>query len=65
MFGAGGDSIDRGAQNIIRLAQLAPGVNGLYFDEDSPAQPNPEALDVENQDRLAEVTAQRLSAGAS
>lgn len=62
MFGAGGDSVDRGAANIVHVVQLAPGVNGSYFDEDAPARPNPEALDVDNQDRLVAATAQALRA---
>jgi NAD(P)-dependent dehydrogenase (short-subunit alcohol dehydrogenase family) len=62
MFGAGGDSVERGALNILSLAQRPPGVNGLYFDEDSPAQPNPDALEIANQDRLMEATARALEA---
>jgi NAD(P)-dependent dehydrogenase (short-subunit alcohol dehydrogenase family) len=62
MFGAGGDSVERGARNILSLAERPPGVNGLYFDEDSPAQPNPEALEIANQERLVEATARALDA---
>jgi NAD(P)-dependent dehydrogenase (short-subunit alcohol dehydrogenase family) len=57
MFGAGGDPVDRGARNIVSLAGRERGLNGAYFDEDVPTRPNPEALDIDNQDRLAEATA--------
>jgi NAD(P)-dependent dehydrogenase (short-subunit alcohol dehydrogenase family) len=59
MFGAGGDSVERGARNIVAAAQAVPAV---YFDEDVPARPNPEALDVSNQERLIEATARALEA---
>jgi NAD(P)-dependent dehydrogenase (short-subunit alcohol dehydrogenase family) len=62
MFGAGGDSVERGARNVVSAAQAPPGVNGTYFDEDSPARPNPEALEIANQDRLVEATARALDA---
>lgn len=62
MFGAGGDPVERGAQNILSLAQRPPGVNGLYFDEDAPAEPNPEALEPANQNRLMEATVGALDA---
>jgi NAD(P)-dependent dehydrogenase (short-subunit alcohol dehydrogenase family) len=62
MFGTGGDSVEHGARNVLNVAQRAPGVNGLYFDEESPARPNPEAVDAANQQRLVEATARALSA---
>ena len=62
MFGAGGDSVEHGARNIVSLTQRAPGLNGEYFDEDAPARPNPEALEVANQDLLVEATARALTA---
>lgn len=62
MFGAGGDSVERGARNIVSLARRAPGLNGVYFDEDAPARPNPEALEVANQELLVEATARALRA---
>jgi NAD(P)-dependent dehydrogenase (short-subunit alcohol dehydrogenase family) len=62
MFGAGGDSVERGASNIVSLVRRPPGVNGEYFDEDTPARPNPEALEVANQDLLVEATARALTA---
>ena len=65
MFGAGGDSVERGARNILSLVQRPPGVNGLYFDEDSPAQPNPEAVEIDNQERLMEATMHALDAAGA
>jgi NAD(P)-dependent dehydrogenase (short-subunit alcohol dehydrogenase family) len=62
MFGAGGESVERGARNIVEAARRAPGVNGLYLDEQSPARPNPDALEIDNQERLVEATARALSA---
>jgi NAD(P)-dependent dehydrogenase (short-subunit alcohol dehydrogenase family) len=62
MFGAGGDAVEHGARNIVSLARRAPGLNGVYFDEDAPARPNPEALEVANQERLVEATARALAA---
>jgi NAD(P)-dependent dehydrogenase (short-subunit alcohol dehydrogenase family) len=62
MFGAGGDSVEHGARNIVSLARRAPGLSGVYFDEDAPARPNPEALEVANQERLVEATARALAA---
>jgi NAD(P)-dependent dehydrogenase (short-subunit alcohol dehydrogenase family) len=62
MFGAGGDSVEHGARNIVSLARRAPGLNGEYFDEDAPARPNPEALEIGNQERLLDATARALTA---
>jgi NAD(P)-dependent dehydrogenase (short-subunit alcohol dehydrogenase family) len=62
MFGAGGDSVEHGARNIVSLARRAPGLNGEYFDEDAPARPNPEALEIANQERLLDATARTLTA---
>ncbi len=62
MFGAGGDSVEHGAWNIVSLARRASGVNGVYFDEDAPARPNPAALEVTNQERLMKATARSLRA---
>jgi hypothetical protein len=46
----------------VSVARRVPGVNGVYFDEDVPARPNPEALEVTNQERLMKATARALSA---
>jgi len=61
MFGGGGESADVGAHSIVSLVQRPVGVNGRYFDEDRPAEPNPEALDTDNQDRLLAATKRMLS----
>jgi NAD(P)-dependent dehydrogenase (short-subunit alcohol dehydrogenase family) len=62
MFGAGGDAVERGAENVVRAAQHARGVNGAYFDERTPATPNGAALDIAQQDSLMEETARMLRA---
>jgi len=62
MFGAGGDSVEHGARNIVRLARRGAGLNGEYFDEDAPARPNPEALEIPNQELLLDATARALTA---
>ncbi len=46
----------------MSLARREPGLNGVYLDEDAPARPNPEALEVANQERLVEATARALRA---
>jgi NAD(P)-dependent dehydrogenase (short-subunit alcohol dehydrogenase family) len=61
MFGAGGDSVERGARNILGAARRPPGVNGAYLDEDTPAEPNADALDPAKQERLLEATALALA----
>jgi NAD(P)-dependent dehydrogenase (short-subunit alcohol dehydrogenase family) len=60
MFGPGGHSVARGARDILSLVRRASGVNGLYFDEDRPARPNPEALDTGKQQRLVAATDRAL-----
>jgi NAD(P)-dependent dehydrogenase (short-subunit alcohol dehydrogenase family) len=62
MFGGGGDSVERGARNVLSLVRRGPGVNGAYFDEDAPAPPNPEAEEIANQERLLKATARALRA---
>ncbi len=61
MFGSGGDSVERGAQNVVQAAQHRRGVNRVYFDEAEPARPNAEALDPANQRRLMELTSRALN----
>jgi NAD(P)-dependent dehydrogenase (short-subunit alcohol dehydrogenase family) len=64
MFGAGGAPADVGAHNIVELVRRPGGVNGQYFDEDRRSDPNPEALVIENQERLLAATTRMLeSAG--
>jgi NAD(P)-dependent dehydrogenase (short-subunit alcohol dehydrogenase family) len=60
MFGTGGAPADVGARNIVDLVQRPGGVNGQYFDEDRPSDPNPEALVIENQERLVAATTRML-----
>jgi NAD(P)-dependent dehydrogenase (short-subunit alcohol dehydrogenase family) len=62
MFGAGGAPADVGARNIVDLVQRPGRVNGQYFDEDRRSDPNPQALAVENQERLLAATTRMLEA---
>ncbi|MCP9994639.1 SDR family NAD(P)-dependent oxidoreductase [Streptomyces werraensis] len=56
MFTLEGDPPSRGARHVVQAA-LAPGTwNGQYLDEDTPAQPNPAALDAEWRNRLMRHT---------
>jgi hypothetical protein len=67
MFGAGGDSPERAAANIVHAAEAPGDVNGTYFDESRTASPNPEALVPEVQSRLmaevARLTSSRTRRG--
>jgi NAD(P)-dependent dehydrogenase (short-subunit alcohol dehydrogenase family) len=65
MFGAGGAPVDDGARNIMRLVRRPSPVNGRYFDEDVPARPSPDAVDVANQERLVEASARALTAAGA
>jgi NAD(P)-dependent dehydrogenase (short-subunit alcohol dehydrogenase family) len=60
MFGTGGAPADVGARNIVDLVRRPGGVNGQYFDEDRRSDPNPEALVIENQERLLAATTRML-----
>jgi NAD(P)-dependent dehydrogenase (short-subunit alcohol dehydrogenase family) len=60
MFGAGGAPAETGARNIVDLIQRPDSVNGQYFDENRPADPNPEALVIDNQERLLAATTRML-----
>jgi len=60
MFGAGGAPAEVGARNIVDLVRRSGSVNGQYFDEDRRADPNPEALVIENQERLLAATRRML-----
>ena len=62
MFSVGGDTVDHGADNLVAVASLDGNVNGAYFDETRRAEPNPEALDERNQERLMAATTEALSA---
>ena len=66
MFGTGGAPADVGARNIVDLIRRPRSVNGQYFDEDRRSDPNPEALVIENQERLLATTTRMLeTAGLS
>ncbi len=60
MFTITGDPVERGATNILHAA-TADDVNGVYFDEATPARPHPDALDPRTQERLHEVTTELTS----
>jgi NAD(P)-dependent dehydrogenase (short-subunit alcohol dehydrogenase family) len=60
MFGTGGAPADVGARNIVDLIGRPGGVNGQYFDEDRPSDPNTEALVIGNQERLLAATTRML-----
>ena len=65
MFGNGGAPVETGAHSIVSLVQRPVGVNGAYFDEDRRAEPNPEALAIENQERLVAATTRILDAAGA
>jgi NAD(P)-dependent dehydrogenase (short-subunit alcohol dehydrogenase family) len=65
MFGAGGAPAEVGAHSIVSLVQRPVGVNGEYFDEDRPSEPNPDALVTENQERLVAATTRMLAAAGA
>ena len=57
MFGAGGDTPDRAAANVVDAVLARGRVNGTYFDESRPASPNPEAVVPQVQSRLMDEVA--------
>jgi NAD(P)-dependent dehydrogenase (short-subunit alcohol dehydrogenase family) len=61
MFSIPGDRPEHAAANITHVASLR-GDNGTYYDERSPAAPNPQATDPVAQDRLYQVTVGLLGA---
>jgi NAD(P)-dependent dehydrogenase (short-subunit alcohol dehydrogenase family) len=65
MFGSGGAPAEVGARNIVDLVERSGGVNGQYFDEDRPAEPNAEARVADNQERLVAATARLLEAAGA
>ncbi|GAA4439971.1 SDR family NAD(P)-dependent oxidoreductase [Phytohabitans houttuyneae] len=60
MFAVGGDPPEHAAANLEYVASLR-GDNGTYYDERSPAQPNPEATDPATQDQLHAATVDLLA----
>ena len=62
MFTITGDPPALGAANVVHVAGLSGSVNGVYFDERRPADPNPLADDPRTQAALVERTRTRLAA---
>lgn len=60
MFSIGGDRPERAATNLIDVATRG-GDNGTYYDERTPAAPNPIALRRDAQERLHEQTVAALA----
>jgi NAD(P)-dependent dehydrogenase (short-subunit alcohol dehydrogenase family) len=60
MFSIGGDRPERAAENLIDVA-TRDGDNGTYYDERTPAAPNPIALRRDAQERLHEQTVAALA----
>jgi NAD(P)-dependent dehydrogenase (short-subunit alcohol dehydrogenase family) len=60
MFGIGGDDPEHAARTVVDVAGRS-GDNGTYYDETHPAEPNPAARDRRVQQRLHELTTERLA----
>jgi NAD(P)-dependent dehydrogenase (short-subunit alcohol dehydrogenase family) len=60
MFATGGGRPERAARTIVDVAARS-GDNGTYYDETRPAEPNPVARDRRVQQRLHDLTAERLA----
>jgi hypothetical protein len=56
-----GDLPAHGAANVVHLASTAEHVNGRYYDERRPAQPNPIALDTGIQQELVRISSELTS----
>jgi NAD(P)-dependent dehydrogenase (short-subunit alcohol dehydrogenase family) len=56
LFGIGGDPASVGAASILHAATADGEVNGVYFDEQRPSRPHPDALDPAVQERLHRAT---------
>ena len=63
LFGIGGDPASRGAANIVHAATADGDVNGVYFDEEIPRRPHPDALDPVVQERLHRATLDVIARG--
>ncbi|MEU8817425.1 SDR family NAD(P)-dependent oxidoreductase [Actinoplanes sp. NPDC048796] len=63
MFPIGGDRPEHAAGNVRYVASRR-GDNGTYYDERTPAPPNPEALDPAAQERLIDLTVRALDVSA-
>jgi hypothetical protein len=53
-----GDPPAQAATNIVYVAGTGEHVNGHYYDERRPAQPNPTALDTGIQQELLRISSQ-------
>jgi NAD(P)-dependent dehydrogenase (short-subunit alcohol dehydrogenase family) len=60
MFSVGGDTVEHAAGNVVHAVQSEAG-NGQYFDECVIADPNPFALDLSAQARLARATEELIA----
>jgi NAD(P)-dependent dehydrogenase (short-subunit alcohol dehydrogenase family) len=60
MFAIAGDRPEHAAANVQYVVSRH-GDNGTYYDERSPAPPNPQASDPATQDRLHDITARILT----
>jgi NAD(P)-dependent dehydrogenase (short-subunit alcohol dehydrogenase family) len=60
MFSVGGDTVEHAAGNVVHAVQSEAG-NGQYVDERVIADPNPFALDLSAQARLARATEELIA----
>jgi hypothetical protein len=56
-----GDPPAQAAANIVHVASTPEQVNGRYYDERRPAQPNPTALDTGIQQALLRISSELTS----
>ena len=56
-----GDPPAQAATNIVHVAGTAEHINGRYYDERQPAQPNPIALDTGIQQALLRISSELTS----
>jgi NAD(P)-dependent dehydrogenase (short-subunit alcohol dehydrogenase family) len=61
LFHMQGDPPAQAAANIVHVASTDEHVNGRYYDERRPAQPNPIALDTGIQQALLRISSERTS----
>ena len=61
LFRMQGDPPAQAATNIVHVASTAEHINGRYYDERQPAQPNPMALDTGTQQALLRISSELTS----
>ena len=61
LFHMQGDPPAQAATNIVHVASTAAHINGRYYDERQPAQPNPIALDPGIQQALLRISSELTS----